>query len=136
MPLLIAFLSGLLMSAGIIVSQMVNPEKVLAFLNVTDNWDPSLLLVMAAALCVYTIGYQLTLRRQNPCYAASFNLPAKGKVDLSLVLGAALFGTGWGLSGYCPGPAIIALSSGSIATLGFCAAMITGWFISRRINMI
>ncbi|RUO26081.1 hypothetical protein CWE09_04980 [Aliidiomarina minuta] len=133
MPILIAFLCGLLMSAGIAVSQMIDPQKVLGFLNLAGDWDPSLALVMVGALIVYTLGYQLLKKRTKPVYEARFATPSSRLINKPLVVGAVIFGLGWGLVGYCPGPAIAALPSGSSGTLVFVAMMILGWFISRRL---
>src|SRR5690606_38209919 len=128
----IALVAGILMSAGIAYSKMIDPAKVLGFLTLNKHWDPSLMLVMAAALAVYASGYWLFAGKQKPFCAERFHLPSKPELDKPLVLGSALFGAGWGLVGYCPGPALAALSSGSGATLAFVVAMIAGWFISRR----
>jgi len=133
MPLLIALLAGLLMSAGISYSQMIDPNKVLGFLTLNAQWDPSLALVMAAALAVYSAGFWLFIGKTKPFFAGHFSLPTKKDLDKPLLLGSALFGVGWGLVGYCPGPALAAISSGSSATLVFIAAMISGWFISRKL---
>ncbi|HEX5792384.1 MAG TPA: DUF6691 family protein [Rheinheimera sp.] len=133
MPIVIAFVAGILMSAGIAYSQMIDPAKVLGFLTLNANWDPSLMLVMAAALAVYASGYWLFASKDKPFFADQFHLPAKKELDKPLLLGSAIFGAGWGLVGYCPGPALAALSSGSPATLVFIVAMITGWFISRKV---
>ena len=132
MPVLIALVAGILMSAGIAYSKMIDPEKVLGFLTLNKHWDPSLILVMAGALAVYASGYWLFAGKQRPFFAEHFHLPSKRELDKPLVLGSALFGAGWGLVGYCPGPALAALSSGSSATATFVVAMIAGWFISRR----
>lgn len=132
MPLLIALIAGLVMSIGISYSQMIEPSKVLAFLTLDKNWDPSLLLVMVSALLTYSIGYWLFAANNKPVFASKFYLPTKHSIDKPLVIGALLFGAGWGLVGYCPGPAIAAISSGSTGSLAFVAAMIAGWFISRK----
>lgn len=133
MPVIIAFIAGLLMSAGIAYSQMIDPNKVLGFLTLNANWDPSLILVMAAALVVYSGGYWLFISQGKPVLAESFSLPGKKALDKPLLIGALLFGAGWGLAGYCPGPALAAVSSGSHGTLAFIAAMVAGWFISRKL---
>ena len=135
MQLFFALLSGLLISAGIAVSKMIDPQKVLGFLDLTGNWDPSLALVMAAALGVYTIGYRLSLKRGAPLLATGFALPSKQQLDRSLLFGAAIFGVGWGLAGYCPGPAIAALPAASTGTTGFVAMMIIGWFIAGKVPL-
>ena len=133
MQIIIAFIAGLLMSAGITYSQMIDLNKVLGFLTLNANWDPSLMLVMAAALAVYSTGYWLFAKQDKPLFAEQFSLPGKKDLDKPLVIGALLFGAGWGLVGYCPGPALAAISSGSSGTLAFIAAMVAGWFISRKL---
>ncbi|WP_166838752.1 DUF6691 family protein [Rheinheimera pleomorphica] len=133
MPIVIAFVAGLLMSAGIAYSQMIDPAKVLGFLTLNSQWDPSLVLVMVGALAVYASGYWLVAAKDKPFFAEHFHLPTKKELDKPLLLGSAIFGAGWGLVGYCPGPALAALSSGSLATLVFIVAMIAGWFISRKL---
>lgn len=133
MQVIFAFIAGLLMSAGIAYSQMIDPNKVLGFLTLNANWDPSLILVMAAALVVYSAGYWLFIGKGKPVFAQNFSLPTKTTLDKPLLIGALLFGAGWGLAGYCPGPALAALSSGSHGTLAFITAMVAGWFISRKL---
>ncbi|MDP5141153.1 YeeE/YedE family protein [Rheinheimera baltica] len=133
MPVVIALLAGVLMSAGIAYSQMIDPAKVLGFLSLNKNWDPSLMLVMAGALAVYSAGFWLFAGKGKPLLAEHFHLPTKRELDKPLVIGSLLFGAGWGLVGYCPGPALAAISAGSLGTLAFVAAMVAGWFISRRL---
>jgi uncharacterized protein len=127
---LVAGLAGLLFGAGLTVSQMINPAKVLAFLDfggINDGaWDPSLALVMAGALVVTYTGYALTFRRRRPVCAAGFSMPTNKRIDRSLLVGAVLFGAGWGLVGYCPGPAIAGLGLGATKTIVFVAAMLAG----------
>ncbi|WP_372626729.1 DUF6691 family protein [Arsukibacterium sp.] len=135
MQLFFALLSGLLISAGIAVSKMIDPQKVLGFLDLTGNWDPSLAFVMAAALVVYTIGYRLSQKKGAPLLSSGFTLPSKQQLDRSLLIGAAIFGVGWGLAGYCPGPAIAALPAASSGTVGFVAMMIIGWFIAGKVPL-
>ncbi|MDP5137870.1 YeeE/YedE family protein [Rheinheimera baltica] len=133
MPVVIALLAGVLMSAGIAYSQMIDPAKVLGFLTLNNHWDPSLMLVMAGALAVYSAGFWLFAGKGKPLLAEHFHLPTKRELDKPLVIGSLLFGAGWGLVGYCPGPALAAISAGSLGTLAFVAAMVAGWFISRRL---
>ncbi|MGI9289514.1 MAG: DUF6691 family protein [Pseudomonadales bacterium] len=121
-----AFIAGLLFGLGLAVSQMVNPEKVIAFLDIAGAWDPSLLLVMVAAVAVNFIGFRLTTRRSRPLFGDVFHLPTRIDLDTKLIIGAAIFGVGWGLGGYCPGPALAALSIGSWEPLVFVAAMLLG----------
>src|SRR5690606_444103 len=108
MPIIVAFIAGLLMSAGIAYSHMIDPNKVLGFLTLNANWDPSLLLVMAAALAVYSCGYWLLIAKGKPVFAQSFSLPNNKALDKPPIIGALVFGAGWGLMGYCPGPALAA----------------------------
>ncbi|RIJ21677.1 YeeE/YedE family protein [Henriciella barbarensis] len=123
---LMALLAGLTFGLGLVISQMVNPAKVIAFLDLFGNWDPSLAFVMGAALIVTAIGYRLVWLRQRPVLADSFQVPGNRKVDAKLATGAVLFGIGWGLVGLCPGPAIAALTIGGGPALGFLAAMAVG----------
>ncbi|MGH7897854.1 MAG: DUF6691 family protein [Candidatus Binatia bacterium] len=124
-----ALVAGVLFGAGVTVSQMVNPAKVLAFLDVAGDFDPSLALVMGAALAVTGLLFPVVLRRPAPVYAADFRLPASRDVDSRLLGGAALFGVGWGLAGYCPGPAVASLAYSVAASMIFVLAMIAGMAI-------
>ena len=108
----LAFIAGALFGTGLCVSRMADPGKVLDFLDVTGNWDPSLVLVMGGALAVTLVTFRFVLRREVPVIAARFQLPVKTGLDLDLIAGAGLFGIGWGMIGYCPGPAITALGFG------------------------
>jgi uncharacterized membrane protein YedE/YeeE len=119
-----ALLSGLLFGAGLTISQMVNPAKVAGFLDVAGDWDPSLALVMGGALAVTAIGYRVTMRRGAPLFATDFRLPTAADIDAPLLGGAALFGVGWGLGGFCPGPAIASLAYGIWQTALFVLAMV------------
>jgi uncharacterized protein len=121
-----AFASGLLFGLGIIVSGMVDPAKVLAFLDVAGNWDPSLAFVMGGAIPVAAAGFFLARRMVRPVCSGRFSEPAKASLDARLILGAVLFGAGWGLVGYCPAPALVASVLGQPGTLIFVAAMLAG----------
>lgn len=123
---LAALLAGILFGLGLAVSHMVEPAKVLAFLDVTGRWDPSLLLVMFGAIVVSFIAYRLISRRPRPLFADKFFLPTKTELDRPLVLGAAIFGVGWGLAGYCPGPAIATLGLVTWEAPVFVAALAAG----------
>lgn len=125
----VAFLCGLLFSAGLIVGGMSNPQKILAFLDITGNWDPSLLIIMGAGLVVSVIGYQLTRRRQQSVLACPLNIPINKVIDKPLVLGSALFGLGWGLAGICPGPGLVLVGAGFYQGILFVLAMIVGWLL-------
>lgn len=122
---------GLLFGVGLVVSGMSDPEKVLNFLDVTGTWDPSLAFVMAGAVIVAFLGYRLVLRRPAPVVGGRFRLPARTDIDGRVVVGPAIFGVGWGLSGFCPGPAITALSLGASGTYAFVPAMIVGMWAAR-----
>jgi uncharacterized membrane protein YedE/YeeE len=122
--------SGLLFGAGLAVSGMTNPNKVLNFLDVTGSWDPSLALVMAAAVPVSALSFWLAKRRHRPLLEPGFMLPQNTRLEASLVVGSALFGIGWGLGGYCPGPAVASLAQPNLPLLAFLAAMGAGLFVA------
>jgi uncharacterized membrane protein YedE/YeeE len=124
--LLSAFLVGLLFGAGLIVSGMTDPFKVIGFLDVTGPWDPSLAFVMAGAVLVGAIAYRIAGRRAAAVLGEPMRLPATTVVDRRLVLGSLVFGIGWGLAGFCPGPALVALGAGYGKAAAFVAAMIAG----------
>jgi len=129
-----ALLAGTLFGLGLAVSQMINPAKVLAFLDIAGRWDPSLALVMAGALGVTALGYRLALRRPAPLLAERFEVPTLREIDRRLLAGAAVFGIGWGLVGFCPGPAIASLAFGVKESLIFVAAMLAGMALFRVSN--
>ena len=126
MQLLSAFLVGLLFGAGLIVWGMTDPFKVIGFLDVTGPWDPSLAFVMAGAVIVGAIAYRIAGRRAAAVLGEPMRLPATTVVDRRLVLGSLVFGIGWGLAGFCPGPALVALGAGYGKAAAFVAAMIAG----------
>jgi hypothetical protein len=131
--LLTSFLIAALFGFGLSVSEMINPARVLGFLDLAGDWDPTLLLVMAGALAVTVPVFPIILRRRAPVIEEQFSLPVKTKIDARLMTGAALFGAGWGLAGFCPGPALAALASASPAVFLFVASMIAGqWVVSWR----
>jgi hypothetical protein len=130
-PLLAAFAAGLLFALGLGLGGMTQPSKVIGFLDVAGAWDPSLALVMVAALAVYAPAYRLITRRRAPLLAARFLVPTRRDIDLALLVGAVLFGVGWGLVGFCPGPAIVALASGRPTAVTFVIAMVAGMAIHR-----
>jgi len=131
-----ALLAGLVFGLGLTVSQMVNPAKVLAFLDLFGNWDPSLAFVMGAALAVTAIGYRLAWRRPAPVFADRFQLPGNRRIDARLALGAVLFGIGWGLVGLCPGPAIASLAIGGAPAALFLAAMAAGMALFEAVDRL
>ena len=124
--------AGLLFGAGISLSGMINPAKVIGFLNVAGAWDPSLAFVMLGGLLVTGVGYRLVLRRGQPLFEPGFTLPTRRDIDPALLLGAGLFGIGWGVAGYCPGPALAGLGFGQPETALFVAAMLAGMLTARR----
>lgn len=128
---LIAALCGVLFGLGLAISQMVNPEKVLAFLDIFGNWDPSLLFVIGAATGLTTISFRWVLKREQPLFSDVFRLPTRTDIDRNLITGAALFGVGWGLAGYCPGPALAALSLGSLEPIVFVVCLIAGAILQK-----
>ena len=132
--LIAPFASGLLFGLGLAVSGMINPAKVLNFLDVTDQWDPSLALVMGAALAVTGIGYRVAFTRAEPLFETRFQVPAKREIDARLLAGATVFGAGWGLAGFCPGPALSAASLGVEEVYLFLAAMLGAMFAYRLIE--
>ncbi len=126
MGALLALVAGLLFGAGLAFGGMTDPAVVLGFLDVAGNWNPALLFVMAGALGVTALGYRLAFRRGRPLLAGRFTLPAARPIDARLLGGAALFGVGWGLAGYCPGPALASLPALHAGTLVFVLAMVAG----------
>ncbi|HEX2449062.1 MAG TPA: DUF6691 family protein [Methyloceanibacter sp.] len=125
------FLAGLIFGLGLLISGMANPAKVQNFLDIAGTFDPSLIFVMAGAVTVSLIGYRFILQRPRPILAERFYLPTAKDIDLRLVGGAALFGIGWGLSGFCPGPAIVSLPLLAKGTLIFVLAMLAGIGLAR-----
>lgn len=129
-----ALLAGLIFGVGLTISEMVNPAKVLAFLDVFGNWDPSLAFVMGGALIVTAIGYRLAWMRDRPVFEDRFQVPGNRQIDTRLAIGAVLFGIGWGLVGLCPGPAISALTFGGVPVIMFLGAMAVGMSIFEGID--
>jgi uncharacterized protein len=133
--ILSAFAAGLLFGFGLIVSQMINPAKVLGFLDILGNWDPSLAFVMGGAVVVSALGYVYAKRRGVPVLAAKLELPTRRDLEPRLLTGAAIFGIGWGLVGLCPGPAVANLPLGLWQAIVFVAAMLMGMVIFRFVPM-
>ena len=123
--------AGLIFGIGLVISGMTNPAKVLNFLDVAGTWDPSLAFVMGGAVLTTAIGYRFALAQSGPILAMRFSLPTATMPDARLILGAALFGIGWGLAGLCPGPALASLASGTGPVLTFCLAMFGGMWLAR-----
>lgn len=131
--MVVALLSGVLFGLGLVVSGMANPAKVIGFLDVTGDWDPTLAFVMGGAILAAAPAFRLILKRPRPVLAEEFELPTKKNVDARLLGGSALFGVGWGLAGFCPGPAVTALASGIAPVLVFVAAMVAGMALYNRV---
>jgi len=127
-----AFVSGALFALGLSLSGMTEPARVIGFLDVTGAWDPSLAFVMGGAVTVFAVLYQVIVRRlAQPLVAETFHLPPRARIDAKLLVGAALFGVGWGLAGLCPGPALVALGAGKVEAALFTLAMVAGsWLAS------
>lgn len=133
LTLVASYVAGLLFSLGLAVSGMTDPARVVGFLDIAGNWDPTLMFVLGGAVMTTFIGYRFVLKQPGPWLAGRFDLPCKRDLDTKLLGGAALFGVGWGLSGYCPGPAIASLGGASIPLLAMLASMVLGWLIAKRI---
>ena len=125
-------LTGVLFGVGLVVSGMANPAKVLNFLDVAGQWDPSLAFVMGGAVIASLIGYRLVWRRRAPLLMDRFEIPSATAIDPRLVAGAAIFGVGWGIGGFCPGPALTSLTLAAPGTLVFVPAMLAGMWIGFR----
>ena len=130
---LLVLLSGFIFAIGLGISEMTRPEKVLGFLDVFGQWDPSLAFVMGGAIVVYTVALQVSKRREAPSFGDRFRIPTRSDITPSLVIGAAVFGVGWGLAGFCPGPALVAASATVTPALYFVPSLIAGILIHRMI---
>ena len=126
MRILMALITGLVFGIGLIVAGMTNPAKVLGFLDLAGRWDPSLALVMAGAILVALPAFRVAARRRPSLLGEPMRLPTATRIDRRLVLGSLAFGAGWGLAGFCPGPALASLTTGAVQPLIFCAAMLAG----------
>lgn len=124
-----ALLAGLIFGLGLLISGMANPAKVLGFLDISGQWDPSLAVVMAGAITVSAVGFAVARRRTRSLLGAEMKLPSSRRIDRRLVIGSAAFGAGWGIAGFCPGPALMALGMGSGKALVFVLAMLAGMAI-------
>jgi len=131
MRLLSTYLIGVVFGVGISISGMANPAKVINFFDVAGTWDPSLIFVMAAAFVTAFVGYKLVLGRKAPIFEDGFKLPTRRDIDARLVGGSAVFGIGWGISGFCPGGALPALGTGRIEVFYFVGALLVGIMISN-----
>jgi uncharacterized membrane protein YedE/YeeE len=131
-----AFAVGLIFGVGLIVSGMFNPAKVLGFLDLAGNWDPSLALVMTGAVTVGIVGFTAAAKRTQSWLGAPMQLPKTRDIDARLLLGSLTFGVGWGLAGFCPGPALVALGAGQAKAVVFVAAMIVGMLVFEGLERL
>jgi uncharacterized membrane protein YedE/YeeE len=131
---LISLVCGLLFGAGLALAGMTRPQKVLGFLDVAGHWDPSLIFVLGGAVAIATVAFHFILQRRSPLLAPSFDLPTSKSIDSKLVVGALIFGVGWGLSGYCPGPAVAQLAAPDAETLYFLPPLLAGWWLYGVLN--
>ncbi|WP_440998209.1 DUF6691 family protein [Arhodomonas sp. SL1] len=131
MNYLVSVIAGLLFGAGLAIAQMTDPARVLGFLDVFGRWDPTLVFVLAGAVITTLISFRFVLRRPAPVFAERFQIPTRRDIDTRLVGGAAIFGIGWGIAGFCPGPGIAALAMGSVVPVVFVIGLIGGMFAYR-----
>ena len=129
-----AFLSGLVFSIGLAISGMTQPKKVLGFLDVFGEWDPSLMGVMVGAILIYSIAYRWVLKRQRPLLEEKLQIPEPKKIDRPLIVGAFIFGIGWGLAGFCPGPALTSLGTLQTTPILFCLGLFGGMFVFKLLR--
>ena len=124
--LLSQYLIGVLFGLGLIISGMSNPQKILAFLDLTGSWDPSLVFVMIGAIVVGLAGFYVVSKRTEAFFGGALHIPKKRDITKPLILGSLIFGVGWGIAGFCPGPALVALGAGHLKALVFLVAMLAG----------
>jgi uncharacterized membrane protein YedE/YeeE len=129
---LLGLAAGALFGIGLVLGGMTRPRKVIGFLDFGGNWDPSLACVMLGAVAVHFLGYRVAQGRAAPLLGDEFALPTRRHIDARLVLGSAVFGIGWGLAGYCPGPALVSLGAGNLGALVFVATMLVGMLAAGR----
>ena len=128
---LVALFCGIIFGIGLVISQMINPAKVLGFLNVFGEWDPSLAFVMIGALIVSSPLFHLFKKKEKPIFSASFSIPENKEIDKKLIIGSILFGVGWGLAGLCPGPAISSIALFNVSSVTFVIAMFFGFYVTK-----
>ncbi|MFO7908890.1 MAG: DUF6691 family protein [Halomonas sp.] len=128
------YLAGLLFGLGLAISGMTDPARVLGFLDIAGAWDPTLMFVLGGAVVTSFVGYRLVFKQTAPLFGERFQLPTRQDLDVKLLGGAALFGIGWGLSGYCPGPAIASIGGISLPLAAMLVTMVIGWFAAQRIT--
>ena len=135
-PALTSFVSGVVFALGLGIGGMTQPAKVIGFLDFAGNWDPSLAIVMIGAIAVHALFHRMFRNLSSPLLSPALTLPARTDIDLRLVGGAVIFGLGWGLAGFCPGPALTSLASGNSSPVIFSVAMIAGMLLYEFIGML
>ena len=135
MSKIISLVSGIIFGVGLVISEMINPEKVLGFLNLFGNWDPSLAFVMIGALIVSSPLFHIIKNKEKPLFAEKFNYSNNKEVNNRLIVGSALFGAGWGLGGLCPGPAISSIALININSITFVFAMFFGFYLVKFLKL-
>ena len=134
MSKLVSLFCGIIFGIGLVISQMINPAKVLGFLNLFGEWDPSLAFVMIGALIIYSPLFHLFKNKEKPIFSSSFSIPNKKEIDKELIFGSILFGAGWGLVGLCPGPAITSIALFNVSSAIFVVSMFIGFYIASKTN--
>lgn len=134
MHVVVSFFTGIVFAIGLVVSGMARPSKIIGFLDIAGDWDPTLAFVMGGALAIYLPAYRLIRRRTRPLMAPTFQIPTCTDLTPQLVIGSALFGLGWGLAGFCPGPALTALPTMTTEVLGFTAGILLGIGLLRVVS--
>lgn len=131
---IVSFFCGAIFAFGLVLAEMTQPRKIIGFLDVFGNWDPTLVFVLASAVGVYYITYQFVMKRKSPLLAPKFLVPTKTDLELKLIIGGLLFGVGWGISGLCPGPILTILGTGSTTVIILMVSMLLGFYISFLIG--
>jgi len=134
MSKLVSLFCGIIFSIGLVISQMINPAKVLGFLNLFGEWDPSLAFVMIGALIIYSPLFHLFKNKEKPIFSSSFSISNKKEIDKELIFGSILFGAGWGLVGLCPGPAITSIALLNVSSAIFVISMFIGFYLASKVN--
>ena len=131
---IVALLCGIIFGIGLVISEMINPEKVLGFLNIFRDWDPSLAFVMIGALIVSTPIFHFFKNKNKPLFSSNFSIPTNKEIDKKLIIGAVFFGSGWGLIGLCPGPAITSIALLNMSSVIFVVSMFIGFYLGSKVN--
>ena len=134
MSVIISLLVGIIFGIGLILAQMTNPSKIIGFLTFGENWDPSLLFVMASAVFISFFAFSLAKKKNKTLLNLDFEIPKRTDIDSFLIVGSALFGIGWGMVGFCPAPAIVSLAFGNLQTLLFIVTMLIGMYLVKIIK--